>query len=39
MNAKAAGRAAIHCAAMAGNVAVLKVLLEFGGNLEVEVSP
>ena len=38
MNAKAAGKAAIHCAAVAGNVAVLKVIMEFNPDLEIEVS-
>ena len=37
VNSKAAGKAAIHCAAVAGNVPVIKVLLEFKANLEVEV--
>ena len=37
VNSKAAGKAAIHCAAVAGNVPVIKVLLEFKASLEVEV--
>lgn len=38
MNAKAAGKAAIHCAAVAGNIPMLKAILEFNPNLEIEVS-
>lgn len=37
VNAKAAGKAAIHCASAAGNVDVIKCLLEFSPDLEVEV--
>ncbi len=37
MNTKAAGKAAIHCASVSGNMAVLKCLLEFDADLEVEV--
>ena len=37
MNAKAAGKAAIHCAAVAGNIPMLKAVLEFSPNLEIEV--
>jgi len=37
VNSKAAGKAAIHCATVAGNVPVIKVLLEFNADLEVEV--
>ena len=37
MNAKAAGKAAIHCAAVAGNIPMLKAILEFNPNLEIEV--
>lgn len=36
VNAKAAGKAAIHCAAVAGNIAVLKVLLEFKADVEIK---
>ena len=38
VNTKAAGKAAIHCASVAGNMTVLKCLLEFDADLEVEVS-
>ena len=34
MNTKAAGKAAIHCAGAAGNVDVLKVIMEFAPNVE-----
>ena len=34
MNTKAAGKAAIHCACAAGNVDVLKVIMEFAPNVE-----
>ena len=37
VNAKAAGKAAIHCASVAGNIPMLKAILEFNPNLEVEV--
>lgn len=37
MNAKAAGKAAIHCACAAGNVDVLKVIMEFNPDVEVGV--
>lgn len=37
VNAKAAGKAALHCAAIGGNIEVLKTLLEFHPNLEIEV--
>ena len=37
VNVKAAGKAAIHCAAVAGNTDVIKCLLEFSPNLEIEV--
>eukprot|EP00731_Ephydatia_muelleri_P014626 Em0008g346a len=36
VNAKAAGKAALHCAAIGGNIEVLKTLLEFHPNLEIE---
>ncbi|XP_064385425.1 ankyrin repeat and SOCS box protein 10-like isoform X2 [Halichondria panicea] len=35
VNTKAAGKAAIHCACAAGNVDVLKVIMEFAPNVEV----
>ena len=37
VNTKAAGKAAIHCACAAGNVDVLKVIMEFAPNVEVGV--
>ena len=37
VNVKAAGKAAIHCAAVAGNIDVIKCLMEFSPNLEIEV--
>ena len=37
MNTKAAGKAAIHCASVSGNMTILNCLLEFNANLEVEV--
>ena len=37
MNAKAAGKAAIHCASVAGNMPMLKAILEFSPDLEIEV--
>ena len=37
VNAKAGGKAAIHCACAQGNLDVLKCLLEFSPNLEIEV--
>ena len=36
VNAKAGGKAALHCAAVTGNIPVLKALLEFNPNLEIE---
>lgn len=33
----AAGKAALHCAAVGGNIEVIKTLLEFQPNLEIEV--
>lgn len=33
----AAGKAALHCAAVAGNTDIIKCLLEFNPNLEIEV--
>lgn len=38
VNAQVFGKAPIHCAAAAGRVSVLKMLLEFQANLEIEVS-
>ena len=38
VDAKAAGKTAIHCAAVGGHVEVMKVLLEYKPDLEVEVS-
>jgi hypothetical protein len=32
-----AGKAAIHCGAVAGNIPMLKAILEFNPNLEIEV--
>ena len=37
VNTKAAGKAAVHCAAVAGNIPVLKCLLEYEADLEIEV--
>ena len=37
VNAKAAGKAAIHCASVAGNIPMLKAILEFKPDLEIEV--
>ncbi|XP_019848978.1 PREDICTED: E3 ubiquitin-protein ligase MIB2-like [Amphimedon queenslandica] len=36
VNAKAAGKAALHCAAVAGHIEIIKCLLEFKANLEIE---
>jgi len=36
VNAQVFGKAPIHCAAAAGRVSVLKMLLEFQANLEIE---
>ena len=33
------GRSALHCASMTGNLVVMKVLLEFGADLELAVCP
>ncbi len=38
VNAKSDGKAAIHSAAVTGNVSVLQLLLDFRANLELEVS-
>ena len=37
MNAKASGKAGLHCASVAGNIPVMKALLEFNPDLEIEV--
>ena len=37
VNAKAVGKAAIHCAAVAGHMNVLKAILEFNPDLEIQV--
>ncbi len=37
MNTKAAGKAALHCASVGGHVDVVKAILEFSPDLEVEV--
>lgn len=37
MNAKASGKAALHCASVAGDLAVVKTILEFNPDLEIEV--
>ena len=37
VNTKAAGKAALHCAAAGGNIDVIKTLLEFHPDLEIEV--
>ena len=37
MNAKFEGKAAIHCAAIAGKFPVMKVLVEFSANIELKV--
>ena len=39
MNAKASGKAALHCASVAGDLAVVKAILEFNPDLEIEVFP
>lgn len=38
VNTKAAGKAAIHCASVAGNMTVIKCLLEFHADVEIEVN-
>ena len=38
VNSKAAGKAAIHCASVAGNLDIIKCLLEFSPDLEIKVS-
>ena len=38
MNRKVGGRTALHCAAITDNSALVKLLLEFGANTEIEVS-
>ena len=38
VNTKAAGKSALHCASVAGNTAILKCLLEFNPDLEIEVN-
>ena len=38
MNRKVGGRTALHYAAVTSNVALVKLLLEFGANTEIEVS-
>ena len=37
VNAKTQGKAALHCAAVAGNIPVLKAILDFNPDLEIEV--
>jgi len=37
VNAKYEGRSALHQAAQVGNFALVKLLLEFGANVEIEV--
>ena len=37
VNAKAAGKAAVHCAAVSGNISMLKAIMEFNPDLEIEV--
>ena len=39
MNAKASGKAALHCATVAGDLAVIKAILDFNPDLEIEVCP
>ena len=39
MNTKASGKAALHCASVAGDLAVVKAILEFNPDLEIEVFP
>ena len=38
VNTKAAGKSAMHCAAAGGHLNVMKCLLEFSPNLEIQVS-
>ena len=38
VNAKVDGRTALHCAAAIGNLQQMKLLLEFGAGIEIEVS-
>ena len=37
MNRKLSGRTALHCAAVTGNHQLIKLLLEFGVSIEIEV--
>ena len=37
VNAITQGKAALHCASVAGNIPVLKAILEFNPDLEIEV--
>ena len=37
VNAKAVGKAALHCATAAGDVALVRAILEFNPDLEIEV--
>ena len=37
MNAKASGKAALHCSTVAGDLAVVKAILDFNPDLEIEV--
>ena len=37
MNTKASGKAALHCATVAGDLTVVKAILDFNPDLEIEV--
>ena len=37
MNTKASGKAALHCASVSGDIPVMKAILEFNPDLEIEV--